>query len=246
MDGVLVKEDSKVERSDEFLDYLRESERSFLVLTNNSLFSPRQVAKNLADMGLHVSEDQLWTSALATARFLYDQRPGGRAFVIGEESLHEALEHVGYVEESNAPDYVVLGETWNYSYDDVTTAVRLIERGARFVATNPERTGADAGGIFPGCGSLAALIQSATGVVPYFVGKPNPVMIRDALNILNAHSKSSVMIGDRMDTDIRAGVEAGLETILVLSGFATREDLGRYPFQPSLVVDSVADLFGVV
>lgn len=242
MDGVLINNGHMVPGADRFIDQLRASNREFLVLTNNSLFTPGQLQERLTKLGVNVREDQLWTSALATAQFVHDQRPQGRAFVIGETSLHEAMSNVGYVEDATQPDYVVLGETWNYSFDEITTAIRLIDNGCKFVATNPETNGTTPNGLLPGCGALAALIQSATGIRPYFVGKPNPVMIRDALNILGAHSQTTVMVGDRMDTDIIAGVEAGVETILVLSGITQRNEIERYSYQPSRVVNSVADL----
>lgn len=242
MDGVLINDGAMVKGADVFLDRLRETNRPFLVLTNNALFTPRELRDMLGTLGLDVLERQLWTSALATAQFVHDQRPAGRAFVIGETSIHEALRDVGYSEDSSDPDYVVLGETWDYSFRELTTAVRLIDRGCPIVVTNPETYGTTAEGSTPGTGAMAALIESATGVKPYFVGKPNAVMIRDALNALGAHSKSTVMIGDRMDTDVVAGVEAGVETILVLSGFTQRDDVARYPYQPSRIVNSVADL----
>jgi 5'-nucleotidase len=242
MDGVLIRDGKMIEGADRFLERLRATNRPFLILTNNSLFSPREVRQQLSSMGLDVSEQQLWTSALATAKFVNTQRPSGSAFVIGKESVHEALRNVDYREDAVHPDYVVLGETQDYSFDEIATAVRLIEAGSHFVATNPEPTGQSPTGPLPGVGALAAMIQSATGVAPYFVGKPNPVMIREGLNILGAHSKTTVMIGDRMDTDIQAGVEAGLGTILVLSGVATLEEVERFPFQPSRIVTSVADL----
>ena len=242
MDGVLINEGRIVPGADKFLDQLRATDRSFLVLTNNSLFTPQELRDNLAWHGIDVLEEQLWTSALATAQFVHDQRPKGRAFVIGEASLHDALSDVGYSEDTVSPDYVVLGETWNYSFDEITMAIRLIDQGCSFVVTNPETFGTSPDGLLPGCGALAALIHSTTGVKPYFVGKPNPVMIRDALNILGAHSKTTVMIGDRMDTDIIAGVEAGVETILVLSGVTQRDEIEQYSYQPSRVINSVADL----
>ncbi len=242
MDGVLIRDGAMVAGADKFLDRLRATNRPYLILTNNSLFTPREVKEQLASMGLVVEEGQLWTSALATAKFVHTQRPFGTAFVIGQPSLHEAIRDVGYRSDDRQPDYVVLGETQNYSFDEIATAVRLIERGSHFVATNPEPTGQSPLGSLPGCGALAAMIQSATGVAPYFVGKPNPVMIREGLNILDAHSKSTIMIGDRMDTDIQAGAEAGLGTILVLSGVAQADEIDRYPFQPSRIVNSVADL----
>lgn len=242
MDGVLINDRAMVEGADRFLRRLRETGRSFLVLTNNSLFTPSQIRDNLRSVGIEVEREQLWTSALATARFVYSQRPRGSAYVIGEASVHEALSELGYRENAVDPDYVIMGETWRYSFEELTTAIRLIDAGSAFVATNPEPTGITPFGLLPGCGALCALVQSATGVAPYYVGKPNPVMIRDALNMLNAHSKSTVMIGDRMDTDILAGTEAGTETILVLSGVATAEDLRGRPYQPTRIVNSVADL----
>jgi len=242
MDGVLINEGRMVPGADKFLDRLRATDRSFLVLTNNALFTPQELRDNLAWHGVDVLEEQLWTSALATAQFVHDQRPKGRAFVIGEASLHDALRDVGYAEDTVSPDYVVLGETWNYSFDEITMAIRLIDQGCSFVVTNPETFGTSPDGLLPGCGALAALIHSTTGVKPYFVGKPNPVMILNALNILGAHSKTTVMIGDRMDTDIIAGVEAGVETILVLSGVTQRDEIEQYSYQPSRVINSVADL----
>ena len=242
MDGVLIADGSMVEGADRFLEQLRSTGRTFLILTNNSLFTPREICDQLSAMGLEVTEKQLWTSALATAHFVHSQRPEGTAFVIGETSLHAALRDVGYREDSQKPDYVVLGETQDYSFDDFATAIRLIETGSHFVATNPEPTGPSNNGPLPGCGAMAALIERATGVTPYFVGKPNSIMIREALNVLGAHSDTNVMIGDRMDTDIRAGIEAGLETILVLSGATDEGDIDRFSYRPSRVVGSVADL----
>jgi NagD protein len=242
MDGVLIDERSMIEGADTFLERLRSTGRSFLVLTNNSLFTPRELCSQLSSMGLEVLENQLWTSALATAQFVRTHRPGGTAFVIGEESIHAALRDAGYLEESRSPDYVVLAETQEYSFDDFATAIRLIERGSRFVATNPEPTGPSPDGSLPGCGAMAAIIERATGVAPYYVGKPNSMMIREALNVLKAHADTSVMVGDRMETDILSGIDAGLETILVLSGANSEPDAERYPYRPSRVVRSVADL----
>ena len=242
MDGVLIRDGAMIPGADKFLDRLSSTGRPYLILTNNSLFTPREIREELSQMGLNVEESRLWTSSLATAKFVQTQRPFGTAFVIGKASLQEAIHDVGYRPDDRGPDYVVLGETQEYSFDEMTTAVRLIEKGAHFVATNPEPTGQSPLGPLPGCGALAAMIESATGVAPYFVGKPNPVMIREGLDILDAHSKSTIMIGDRMDTDIQAGAEAGLGTILVLSGVARAADVHRYPFQPSRIVDSVADL----
>ena len=242
MDGVLVREEHAIPGADRFLARLREREDPFLVLTNNSIYTRRDLAARLSASGLEVPEDAIWTSALATARFLQDQRPGGSAFVIGEAGLTTALHQAGYTLTDRDPDYVVLGETRTYSFERITQAIRLIVSGARFIATNPDATGPSTDGPLPATGSVAALISRATGVDPYFVGKPNPLMMRSALNALDAHSESAAMIGDRMDTDIVAGLEAGMETILVLTGVTTREEAERHPFRASRVVDSVADL----
>jgi NagD protein len=189
-----------------------------------------------------VPEQSIWTSALATARFLRDQRPGGSAYVIGEAGLTTALHNVGYTLSDRDPDYVILGETRTYSFERITKAIRLIVDGARFIATNPDTVGPTPDGPLPATGSVAALISRATGVEPYYVGKPNPLMMRSALNAIEAHSEHTAMIGDRMDTDIVAGLEAGLHTILVLTGVSTRETAERFPYRPSAIADSVADL----
>jgi NagD protein len=206
------------------------------------MYTRRDLAARLRASGLEVPEEALWTSALATGTFLEDQRPGGTAFVIGEAGLTTALHEAGYTMTQQDPDYVILGETRTYSFERITTAIRLVSRGARFIATNPDATGPAPDGPLPATGSVAALISRATGVEPYFVGKPNPLMMRSALNAIDAHSETTAMIGDRMDTDIVAGLEAGLETVLVLTGVTDRADVARYPFQPSRIVESVADL----
>jgi 5'-nucleotidase len=242
MDGVIVREEQPIDGSAEFLSRLRARSTPFLVLTNNSIYTPRDLAARLRASGIEVGEDNIWTSALATARFLDDQRPGGSAFTIGEAGLTTALYQVGYTQTERDPDYVVLGETRTYSFERITLAIRLIEGGARFIATNPDPTGPSPNGSLPATGSVAALISRATGVAPYFVGKPNPLMIRSALNQLDAHSETTAMVGDRMDTDVVAGLEAGLHTVLVLSGVSDAREAARHPYVPSQVVDSVADL----
>jgi NagD protein len=242
MDGVLAHEDQAIPGADRFLTRLRELELPFLVLTNNSIYTRRDLSARLRASGLEVPEDAIWTSALATARFLEEQRPGGSAFAIGEAGLTTALHQAGYVLTDHNPDYVVLGETRTYSFERITRAIRLVIRGARFIATNPDPTGPSADGPLPATGSVAALISRASGVNPYFVGKPNPLMMRSALNSLGAHSESTTMVGDRMDTDVVAGLEAGLETILVLSGVTSGEEADRFPYRASRVIDSVADL----
>src|SRR3954449_7758478 len=242
MDGVLVHEDRPIPGASEFIDRLRACGLPFLVLTNNSIFTRRDLAARLAASGLRLGEDAIWTSALATADFLDSQRPGGSAFAIGEAGLTTALHNVGYTLTERDPDYVVLGETRTYSFERITRAIRLIGEGARFIATNPDATGPSPEGPTPATGSVAALISRATGVDPYFVGKPNPLMMRSALNALDAHSETAAMIGDRMDTDVVSGLEAGLEAILVLTGVTTREDAERHPYRPSRIVDSIAEL----
>jgi 5'-nucleotidase len=246
MDGVLVREAHPIPGADRFLARLRELGRRFLVLTNNSIYTPRDLSARLRRSGLEIPEGAIWTSALATAQFLSGQRPGGSAFAIGESGLTTALHEVGYTLSDIDPDYVVLGETRAYSFERVRHAIRLIGAGARFIATNPDPTGPSPDGPLPATGSVAALISRASGIEPYFVGKPNPLMMRSALNALEAHSASAVMIGDRMDTDVIAGIEAGLETILVLSGVTTRSEAERFPYRPSRVVDSVADLVDAI
>jgi NagD protein len=246
MDGVLVHEGHAVPGAPEFVGKLRRSGKPFLVLTNNSVYTARDLQARLARMGIDVPESAIWTSALATAQFLDDQRPAGTAYVIGEAGLTTALHAVGYVLTDHEPDYAVLGETRTYSFEAITMAIRLIDDGARFIATNPDATGPSSEGALPACGSVAALISKATGVEPYFVGKPNPMMMRSALNTINAHSETTAMIGDRMDTDVLCGLEAGLQTILVLTGIATRGDVGRFPYRPSRILESIADLIDEV
>jgi NagD protein len=242
MDGVLVREDSAIPGATDFLQKLKDSDTPFLVLTNNSIYTRRDLAARLRSVGLNVPEESIWTSALATAGFLQDQRPDGTAFVIGETGLTTAMHQAGYTLTDRDPDYVVLGETRTYSFERITQAIRLVEGGARFIATNPDPTGPSNEGPLPATGSVAALISHATGVAPYFVGKPNPLMMRSALNAIDAHSESTAMIGDRMDTDVVAGLEAGLETVLVLTGVTSRESAERFPYRASRIVDSVADL----
>lgn len=246
MDGVLIHEGVAIPGASDFLGRLRERELPFLVLTNNSIFTPRDLRARLAVSGLDVPEESIWTSALATAQFLDDQHPGGSAYVIGEAGLTTALHNIGYVLTETLPDYVVLGETRTYSFEAITKAVRLIENGARFIATNPDPTGPSPQGSLPATGSVAAMISRAAGRDPYYVGKPNPMMFRSALNRIDAHSESTAMVGDRMDTDIVAGIEAGLLTYLVLTGSTHRAEVEQFPYRPNHVVESVADLVELI
>ncbi|NBB84644.1 MAG: HAD-IIA family hydrolase [Bacteroidetes bacterium] len=242
MDGVLVHEEVALTGAQEFIERLRERSLPFLVLTNNSIYTRRDLSARLANAGLEVPEEQIWTSAVATAKFLSDQAPRASAYVIGEAGLTTALHEVGYTLTEADPDFVVLGETRTYSFQNITRVVRLVQRGARFIATNPDATGPSPDGPLPATGSVAALITKATGKQPYFVGKPNPIMIRSALNRIDAHSETTALVGDRMDTDVVAGMEAGLTTYLVLTGSTEREDIDTHAYRPNHVIDSVADL----
>ncbi len=242
VDGVLVHETSALPGAGQFLARLRELERPYMLLTNNSMYTRRDLAARLAASGIEVPEESIWTSAAATADFLEHQRPQGTAFVVGESGLTTALYQSGYTLTEREPEYVVLGETRTYSFERITQAIRLIRNGARFIATNPDTIGPSPDGPLPATGAVAALVTRATGVEPYFVGKPNPLMMRSALNALQAHSETTAMIGDRMDTDIVAGIEAGLETILVLTGVTSAAESERFPYRPSRIVASVAEL----
>ncbi|MEP9415303.1 HAD-IIA family hydrolase [Gordonia sp. VNQ95] len=244
MDGVLIREDHLIPGADALIAELRDGGIPFTVLTNNSIRTPRDLRARLLRIGLDIPEDAIWTSALATARFLDTQRPGGSAYVVGESGLTTALHDIGYVITDVDPDYVVLGETRTYSFEAITTAIRLVERGARFIATNPDATGPSTQGPLPATGAVAALITRATGRDPYYVGKPNPLMMRSALRKMGAHSEHTLMIGDRMDTDVISGLEAGLQTLLVLSGISTIQSVELFPYRPTRVIDSVADLVG--
>jgi NagD protein len=245
MDGVLVHENHPVPGAAELLQQWRDQGKPYLVLTNNSIFTPRDLSARLKAAGLDVPEESIWTSALATAAFLALQKPGGSAFVIGEAGITTALHEAGFIMTETNPDYVVIGETRNYSFEAITKAIRVIGAGARFIATNPDATGPSAEGPMPATGAVAALISKATGKDPYIVGKPNPMMFRSALNKIGAHSENTGMIGDRMDTDIVAGIEAGLHTILVLTGISDEAEISKYPFRPDEILNSVADLLEV-
>jgi NagD protein len=242
MDGVLVHENDAIPGAAELLAQWEATDTPYLVLTNNSIFTARDLSARLRSSGLNVPEQRIWTSALATAEFLRSQLPGGSAFVIGEAGILTAMHDAGYIMTENDPDFVVVGETRNYSFEAITKAIRLIDRGARFIVTNPDATGPSADGPLPATGAIAALITKATGKDPYVVGKPNPMMFRSALNKIGAHSENTAMIGDRMDTDIVAGIEAGLHTVLVLTGIRDRAEIERYPFRPEEVLGSVAEL----
>jgi NagD protein len=242
MDGVIVRGSELIPGADAFLDRLYQREIKFLILTNNPLYTQRDLQHRLQRIGVNVTAEHIYTSALATAQFLKKQMPDGTAFVIGESGLTQALHEAGYVLTDQDPDYVVVGETTALNYDRLAQAVRLVSQGARFIATNPDPSGPGDGGLVPACGAITAFIETATSVHPYFVGKPNALMMRTALRYLNEHSENAVMVGDRMDTDMRVGTEAGLETVLVLTGVSTREMVEKFPYRPTRIVESVADL----
>jgi NagD protein len=242
MDGVLVTGTNIVPGAQKFIERLKERSAKYLVLTNNPRYTPGDLSHRLQWIGLEIPPQQIFTSALATARFLEAQRPKSTAFVIGESGLTDAIHEVGYVITDHDPEYVVLGETSSIDFEQITKAIRLVSEGAHFIATNPDPAGPTEGGIVPATGAMAALIERATGVSPFFIGKPNPLMMRLALNYLGVHSEHTVMIGDRMDTDIVTGIESGMETILVLSGVTREEDVRRFPYQPTRIVESIGNL----
>jgi NagD protein len=242
MDGVLVRGRTLIPGADEFIERLKKNKCEYLLLTNNSMYTTRDLAHRLSRIGLDIPAERIFTSAMATARFVQNQKPGGTAFAVGESGLTQALHEVGYTMTDIEPDYVIMGEVKTYNIDTVTTAIRLIQKGALFVATNPDTSGPEEDGIVPATGALAALVEKASGRSPFFIGKPNPLMMRTALRYLNVHSENTVMIGDRMDTDIVAGIMTGLETILVLTGSTRREDIRKFPYQPMSVANSVAEI----
>ncbi|HEU5058583.1 MAG TPA: HAD-IIA family hydrolase [Kofleriaceae bacterium] len=243
MDGVLVHGRRPLPGAAEFLDRLRAAGSPFLLLTNNSIFTPGDLSHRLRGGGLEVGRERIFTSAMATAAFLRSQCPaGGTAFVIGESGLTSVLHAAGFTLADTGVDYVVLGEQLSYDHDTITRGIQLIAAGAHFIATNPDASFPRDTGPAPACGAMAALMEKASGVAAFFIGKPNPLMMRTALNHLGAHSEDAVMVGDNMATDIIGGVEAGMETVLVLTGVTSRAQVARFAYQPTHVVDSVADL----
>lgn len=242
MDGVLISGDAVIPGAAEFIQRLNNSQGRYLVLTNNPIYTPKDLAHNLMKMGMDILPDLIFTSAMATAQFLQKQRPNGTAYVIGESGLTSSMHEAGYIITEHDPDYVVLGETSAFSLENLTKGIRLIIEGARFVATNPDPSGPTAMGIVPACGAVAAMVEKATGVSPFFVGKPNPLMVRTALNYLGVHSEETMIVGDRMDTDIIGGVQNGMDSILVLTGVTKPEQIERYSYIPTYVYDSVAEI----
>ena len=242
MDGVLVHGKTMVPGADKFIEKLRDKELQFLILTNNSIYTPVDLAHKLQTSGISVSQGEIYTSAMATANFMKTQKASGNAFVIGESGLNLAIHEAGFILTPESADFVVLGETFDYNFRQVTKAIRLIMEGAHFLATNPDPSGPSDEGLVPACGAMASLIEKASGKSPFFCGKPNPFMMRSALNHLGVHSENTVMIGDRMDTDIIAGLQSGMETILVLSGVTSTKDIEEFPYRPNRIAASVKDI----
>lgn len=242
MDGVLYHGNKLLPGVTEFVKWLVDNEKHFLFLTNSSQYTPRELQNKLGRMGINVDESHFYTSALATAHFLDSQSPGCSAYVIGEHGILNALYDKGITYNDVDPDYVVVGEASSYNLEQMTKAVRLVNAGAKLIGTNSDLTGPTEFGIAPACRALISPIELATGKQAYFVGKPNPLMMRTGLRLLGVHSENAVMVGDRMDTDIIAGIETGLDTVLVLSGVTTRADTENYPYRPKYILDGVGDI----
>lgn len=242
MDGVIYHGNRLLPGVKEFVEWLYSEDKDFLFLTNSSERSPKELQQKLARMGLDIKEDHFYTSALATARFISSQAPGSSAYVIGGPGLITALYDAGISINDVDPDFVVVGEGNTYTYENILKAVKLVNRGARLIGTNSDVTGPSEDGIIPACRAMVAPIEMATGKSAYFVGKPNPLMMRTGLRILGVHSDEAAIIGDRMDTDIVAGIESGLDTVLVLSGVTDREEIKRFPYRPRLVLNGVGEI----
>ncbi|MBR1747040.1 MAG: HAD family hydrolase [Clostridia bacterium] len=242
MDGVIYHGNQLLPGVKEFVDWLKASDKRFLFLTNASGKSPKELQRKLKRMGLDVGEENFYTSAQATAKFLSTQAPGCSAYVIGEPGLYNAIYDAGITMNDVDPDYVVVGETYNYNLDYMCKAMRMVEKGARLIATNSDLVYPDEYGNVPACRALVSPIELTTGRQAYYIGKPNPLMMRTALHMLDTHSGDSVMIGDRMDTDIIAGIESGMTSVLVLSGVSTRENIAVFPYRPHYILDGVGDI----
>ncbi len=242
MDGVIYHGNKILPGVVEFIDWLHENKKAYLFLTNSSNCTPRELNQKLARMGLDVPEEHFYTSALATAAFLKEQAPGCSVYAIGEAGLFNALYDAGITMNDVNPDYVVIGEGKTYSLDTLTKATNLVLKGAKLIGANSDLTGPIENGIAPACKALTAPIEMATGKQAYFCGKPNPLMMRTGLRILNCHSRDAVMVGDRMDTDVISGLESGMSTVLVLSGISTEETLATYAYRPTVVLKGVGDI----
>ena len=242
MDGVIYHGNNLLPGAEEFVKWLIKNEKSFLFLTNASNRTPEELHQKLLRMGLEVDSSHFYTSSLATAKFLQLQNPNCSAFVIGDAGLYNALHDSGITMNDIDPDYVIIGETSQYNYDNISRAMRLVNNGARLIGTNSDLTAPSESGDLPACRALIAPIEVTTGKQAYYVGKPNPLMMRTGLRILGCHSADTVMIGDRMDTDIIAGIESGLDTALVLTGVTNMENITQYPYRPRIIINSVGDI----
>ena len=246
MDGVIYRGNQLLPGVKEFVEWLNKEDKKFLFLTNSSERSPKELQQKLGRMGLRVGEEHFYTSALATARFLSLQAPGCTAYVIGAPGLLNALYDCGITMNDVDPDYVIVGETATYNFEMISRAVRLVLRGARLIATNSDLTGPVENGVAPACRALVAPVELATGKHAYFMGKPNPLMMRTGLKLLDVHSEEAAMVGDRMDTDVISGLESGLDTVLVLSGCTSRGELDDYPYRPNYILNGVGDIPGEI
>ena len=242
MDGVIYHGEMLLPGVKEFVDWLNRENKKFLFLTNASNRSPMELQQKLNRMGLDVDASHFYTSALATADFVASQMPGATAYVVGDPGLYNALYDKGITPNEVDPDYVIIGETINYTFDTIKKAMRHVMNGARLIATNPDMTGPSDDGILPACKALVAPVELTTGKTAYYVGKPNPLMMRTGLKMLGAHSAESCMIGDRMDTDIITGIESGMASILVLSGVTARNEISAFSFRPTVVLNGVGDI----
>jgi len=242
MDGVIYHGNRLLAGVPEFLKWLEDSGKKFLFLTNSSERSPKELHEKLNRLGIDVGEEHFYTSALATAGFLASQKPNGSAYIIGDAGLIHALYSFGYTINNVNPDYVVVGDTHNYNFESIQTAVNLVLKGARLIGANPDVSGPVENGIAPSTKALIAPIEIATGKKAYFVGKPNPLMMRIALKRLTVSREDAIVIGDRMDTDVRCGLESEIDTLLVLSGITSREEIDNFPYRPQYILNGVVDL----
>lgn len=242
MDGVIYHGNHLLQGVKEFVDWLYANDKKFLFLTNSSERSPRELSQKLARLGLDISEDHFYTSAMATASFLKSQKPAGSAYVIGEAGLINAIYDAGFSMNDINPDYVVVGETSSYSYDKIVRAVRLVLGGAKLIGTNPDLTGPGESGILPATKALVAPIELATGKQAYYIGKPNPLMMKHGVKRLGVSTEDAAIIGDRMDTDIIAGIETSVDTVLVLSGVTDREGIEMFPYRPMHILEGVFEI----
>ena len=242
MDGVIYRGTEVLPGAKSYIDWLKQHDKRYLFLTNSSERTPLQLAEKLTAMGIEVSPEHFMTSAIATAIFLQTQRPGARIFVIGDHGLHQALTEAGFTVTEDRPDYVVLGETVHYTYERIEKAIHHVLAGARLIGTNPDLTGPSEKGIVPACRALIAPIELSTGRQPYYIGKPNPLIMRHSLKRLGCRREEAVIIGDRMDTDIIAGIESEIQTVLVLSGITQKQDLERFAYRPDVILDHVGQI----